>query len=689
MRPVRIIVVLLALALVATGCDEAFEEASSGIAGSDGGEPGTMSAAERAVATSAAVGPEGTQVVPTLPAPERRVELVAVDRWVPQGNTTVDGTTVVVDADGRWPDSTRTARVASDPAVAASPGDRWVGAVVMDRGVRFRAEIRFYSGSRILETVTSAPLIVSDGVAASTVEGVAPAGTDRVRLRAYLADVDYGERHRISSAALGVRPVDPATGPSTTSWTPLGNTLVDGTTIVVDRRGPYQDASRTARVGTTPHTLAGPGQAFAGSVVMSPGVRFRAELRFFDGSRIIDTVTTAPIIRADGRRASQVSATAPPGTDGVILRVYLADVDYGERHEIVAADLRRTGGPQRTVATSTTTTAPVPTTTAGVRLPAPTTTVRPPAPTTTAVPAPTTTAAPAPTTTRPAPTTTAPPPTTTARPSGPGQPPTAIPAGFPTASTTGIAGVGLSAGDLRPSGSIDVRQDGAVLDGLDVSGMIRVFADNVTIRNSRIRSGSAYGVAVQSGSTGLVVQDTTIIGTADASMANIGPGDYSCIRCDLSGAVDGAKLGSNVVIRASYIHDMRKFAGTHNDGIQNSGGGNHVLIEGNTILGPYRTSTSAIIAQTNVGPIDDMVVRGNYLYGGSYTVYLRDKGTGHGAPTRSAVVDNVFAGSTSGVFAACLGNTGDAVGCNTRGNTVSIADTVAWHGNRFHDGTPF
>lgn len=268
-------------------------------------------------------------------------------------------------------------------------------------------------------------------------------------------------------------------------------------------------------------------------------------------------------------------------------------------------------------------------------------------------------------------------------------PPHGIPAGFPTTATTGFAAAGLTVGDLVSSGSIDVRHDGAVIEGLDVNGRIRVFADNVIIRNSRVRSSSAYGIDVQGGSTGLVVENTSIEGTADSSTASIGPGNYTCRRCDISGAVDGAKLGSNVTIEDSYIHDLRKYSGTHNDGIQNSGGGIDILIKGNTIIGPYRTSTSAIIAQTNVGGIDNMVVTENYLYGGSYTVYLRDKGNGNGPPTNSAVTNNVFAGSTSGVFAACLNNSGDAAGCNSKGNTVSISETVAWAGNRFHDGTPF
>ncbi|MEM9202368.1 MAG: right-handed parallel beta-helix repeat-containing protein [Actinomycetota bacterium] len=298
-----------------------------------------------------------------------------------------------------------------------------------------------------------------------------------------------------------------------------------------------------------------------------------------------------------------------------------------------------------------------------------------------------------PTTTVAPPTTTvAPPPTTTIVPTTGtdwSNAEASIPAGFPTAATTGFVGAGYTLADLTPSGGIDIREDGAVIDRLDVNGRIRVFADNVTIKNSRIRHESAYGIDIRPGSTGLVVEDTTIIGIANTAAANIGQSNYTCRRCNLSQAVDGAKLGTNVTIEDSIVHNMRKFAGTHNDGMQNSGGGHNVLVSGNTILGPYRTSTSAIIAQTNVGTIDNMIVTGNYMYGGSYTVYLRDKGSGHGAPTNSAITNNVFAPYATGVFAACLANSGDAEACNTKGNTVSVAAGVTWSGNVFANGQGF
>ena len=52
--------------------------------------------------------------------------------------------------------------------------------------------------------------------------------------------------------------------------------------------------------------------------------------------------------------------------------------------------------------------------------------------------------------------------------------------GYPDATNTGPTG------SLTPSGSINVTTDGKVLENLDITGQVRISADNVTIKNSRI-----------------------------------------------------------------------------------------------------------------------------------------------------------------------------------------------------------
>ena len=407
MRKRIVTTAVILLALLATSCEAALDAATDGINGDaqTGVGPNGETGADRVV------GEAGSQsgVANALPA-GTDLEVVTIENWVPHGNTTIDGSQIRVDASGPWPDGSRTARAASATAYSTSPGDQWHGAVTMSPGVAFRAELRFYDGNTIVDTVMTAPLVHSDD-GPSIVSGTSPEGADTVRLRVFLASVDYGEAYDVVSATLLVEPgtEQPVGVPTMENWTPLGNTVVDGTVLAVDKAGPYADDSRTARAGTTPHSHASEGQKFRGSVVMADGVDFRAELRFFSGSRILGTVTSAPIISSDGHTASVVEGVAPAGTDGVILRVFLDDVDYGERHRILGANLDRVGGGTPSVTEPT----PTPTPTAAPRTVVTTTTTAPPT-----TPVPSTTTAP-PTTVPPttAPPTTVPPTTTTA-PSG-------------------------------------------------------------------------------------------------------------------------------------------------------------------------------------------------------------------------------------------------------------------------------
>ncbi|MDB4278392.1 hypothetical protein N9917_02180, partial [Deltaproteobacteria bacterium] len=53
---------------------------------------------------------------------------------------------------------------------------------------------------------------------------------------------------------------------------------------------------------------------------------------------------------------------------------------------------------------------------------------------------------------------------------------------------------------LTPSGSLKVTTDGAVLEDLDISGLVRIQANNVTLRNFRINAtGTSYGISIESG----------------------------------------------------------------------------------------------------------------------------------------------------------------------------------------------
>lgn len=152
-------------------------------------------------------------------------------------------------------------------------------------------------------------------------------------------------------------------------------------------------------------------------------------------------------------------------------------------------------------------------------------------------------------------------------PSGPTLP-TDIPS-YPNASNTGVP-AGTS---LTPSGSIDVTVDGTVIDSLEITGCITVHANNVTIKNSRLKVSSCAGYetnAIYNYGTGLVVQDTEIDGQNDASCGYaIGMSDFTALRVNIHNCASGVRLSrGNITIQDSYIHGLSTLPGDENDAIR-------------------------------------------------------------------------------------------------------------------------
>ena len=149
---------------------------------------------------------------------------------------------------------------------------------------------------------------------------------------------------------------------------------------------------------------------------------------------------------------------------------------------------------------------------------------------------------------------------------------TGVPAGttltnVPSQATSGTNWTWDAGNDaVQPSGA------GVTISGLNVTGSIEVNVANVTIKNTKITGCSYY--PINYGSTGLTVEDTEINpGCIDAS-ACLSFDNYTAIRINCSGAVDGFKGNQNVIVQDSYIHDVQFNSSTHNDGIQSTGGSN-------------------------------------------------------------------------------------------------------------------
>jgi len=212
-------------------------------------------------------------------------------------------------------------------------------------------------------------------------------------------------------------------------------------------------------------------------------------------------------------------------------------------------------------------------------------------------------------------------------PTGPGataDPAGEIPTSWPDADTTGVpAGVRLT-----ESGSLDLVTDGEVVSGLDIKGCVDVHAKNVTIRQSRITCDrKTWAVRTFDTTEGLVLEDVEIDGSGVNSAA-ICCDNYTLRRADVHNVVDGPRLGNNVAVVDSWIHDLARTAGTHNDALQTTGA-TGVVVKHNR-LEPYDKATDdphnacLMVGSTKAPEVRDLVVEDNYCNGGNYAIGIRD-----------------------------------------------------------------
>ena len=210
---------------------------------------------------------------------------------------------------------------------------------------------------------------------------------------------------------------------------------------------------------------------------------------------------------------------------------------------------------------------------------------------------------------------------------------------FPNASTTGVPTGTI----LTPhSGDMQIDTDGAIIENMDISGVAIIDADNVTLRNCRVRSTDTFVVVWVHGANARIEYcDIAGIIHAGGQKAIWIDGAIGCtvFRCDLSNCDDGLYIsGSKHVIRANYIHDMASGGNDpHFDGVQLEGGDTHnvTIINNNIVMAIEQNSA------ITMGVVQNVLVRGNRLYGGGYTTYC-DARFGEGVMSKVSFVNNRY-----------------------------------------------
>ncbi len=209
----------------------------------------------------------------------------------------------------------------------------------------------------------------------------------------------------------------------------------------------------------------------------------------------------------------------------------------------------------------------------------------------------------------------------------------ALPSVRPTEATTGVPKGTV----LTPSGTITVTTPGTVIDGKDVKGTIFVNANNVTIKNTRVTlDGGYYGIRVDNNVTG-----TKILHSEIATPAG-GAGGYTGIAvtngivcaCNIHGWENGMTVGGGMFVQANYVHGLASPSAqdAHFDAVEVYSGSN-TKVWGNNLLdndpnGNWIERTSALFISSAYSNVDNVEARGNWLGGGSYTLYVRLSGAG-------------------------------------------------------------
>jgi hypothetical protein len=158
---------------------------------------------------------------------------------------------------------------------------------------------------------------------------------------------------------------------------------------------------------------------------------------------------------------------------------------------------------------------------------------------------------------------------------------------------------------------------------MNINGQIIIKANNVTIRNTRITSGAYYPVDYRDPYTGLVVEDTEIIGTSVNVTAALSFRGYTARRVNVHGSADGLKVDANVTIEDSYIHDLATNSTTHNDGFQTTGGSNVTLRHNTCKLSTMPTANACIQVGTEWASNSNWLVANNLFDGGGWTINAR------------------------------------------------------------------
>ncbi|SEM83750.1 hypothetical protein [Cryobacterium luteum] len=229
-------------------------------------------------------------------------------------------------------------------------------------------------------------------------------------------------------------------------------------------------------------------------------------------------------------------------------------------------------------------------------------------------------------------------------------------AGIARAATAGAGTTGVPAGTTLKvhNGDLNITRAGTVISGLDIRGLVKINAINVTIKNSIIRGRSVSAPAALinnlGGRSDLKVIDSELYPSKPSPDINgINGYNFTLTRVDIHGVIDAAHItGSNVTIANSWLHGNLHYVSdpnqggkpSHDDSIQIQKGSN-IKVYGSTLSGSHNAGVQ--ITQ-DTGDVSNFSFTNNFADGGACTINVAQKSYG---PIHGTVIqDNKFGRNT-------------------------------------------
>lgn len=180
---------------------------------------------------------------------------------------------------------------------------------------------------------------------------------------------------------------------------------------------------------------------------------------------------------------------------------------------------------------------------------------------------------------------------------------------------------------LQPMDGTTIDKEGTVLENVAIKGMMRIKADNVTIRNFTIDAGTHYGIQIAPGVKGTKIENGEIINVNSAAILGMG---FHAIALNIheSGG-DGIKpqgTGGPVIIERCWIHHLGKNEGAHADAIQSVGGEDmtfrHNFFDLEVDPKPPYKANANFMLQNKKGKLANLTIEQNWIDGGGWMIYV-------------------------------------------------------------------